>query len=82
MMASVSFTNISLRVKKYRMVISLSFPAMTGLADCSNGSRMLRPMLVSRPAPTCPASMIPAPAPVTSIHPASAILRPNSTACW
>ena len=79
--ASVSFTNISLRVKKYRIVISLSLPVITGLADCSNGSRMFSPMLASRPAPTCPAS-VPPPAPVTIIHPSAAIRRPNSIACW
>ena len=55
---------------------------MTGLASCSNGSRMLTPMLLSRPAPTWPASMMPLAAPVMTMQPAWATRRPNSTACW
>ena len=39
-------------------------------------------MLFSRPAPTWPASMMPLAAPVMTMKPASAIRRPNSTACW
>ena len=49
--ASDSLMNISLRVKKYRMVMSFGSPWTTGLADCSNGRRMLSPKLLSRPAP-------------------------------
>ena len=79
--ASDSFTNSSLRVKKYFRCISLASPSMIGLACCSNGSRMLTPMLFSRPAPTWPASMMPLAAPVMTMKPASAMRRPNSTAC-
>lgn len=63
---------MTLRVKKYFMVTSLASPAMTSLADCSNGRRMLTPMDRSRPAPSIPACMIPGPAPVTTIQPRSA----------
>ena len=55
---------------------------MIGLASCSNGKRMLTPMLFSRPAPTWPASMMPLAAPVMTIQPASAMRRLNATACW
>jgi hypothetical protein len=78
--ASHSFTNISLRVKKYFMCTSFGSPAITGFADCSNGSMMFRPIDDSRPAPRCPASMMPLAAPVTTNQPASAIARPRSTA--
>ena len=44
---------------------------MIGLADVSKGKRMLTPIDISRPAPDMPASMIPGPAPVTTIQPFS-----------
>ena len=67
--ASHSFTNISLRVKKYFMCTSFGSPAMTALDDCSKGSMMFRPIEFSRPAPTWPASMMPLAAPVTTSQP-------------
>ena len=70
--ARLSFTSISLRVKKYFMLTYFSSPAITGLAPCSNGSRMATPMLRARPAPSIAACMIPGPAPVTTIQPRSA----------
>ena len=72
MKAALSLTSISLRVKKYFMLTCLSSSAMIELAPASNGSRIDTPMLRSTPAPSIPASMIPGPAPVTTIHPASA----------
>ncbi len=54
---------------------------MTGLAPCSNGSRMATPMLCWRPAPSIAACMIPGPAPVTTIHPRSASVEAISVAC-
>ncbi len=59
--------------------MSFSSPAMTGFAVVSKGSRMATPKLASRPGPTWPAFMMPSPAPVMDIHPASAISRLNST---
>ena len=67
--ARLSFTSISLRVKKYFMLTYFSSPAMIGLAPCSNGRRIDTPMLFSRPAPSIPACMMPGPAPVMTIHP-------------
>jgi hypothetical protein len=67
-----SFMSMSLRVKKYFISTSLSFSAMKALAAASNGRRMFTPMAMSAPAPSLPAAMIPGPAPVTTIHPASA----------
>ena len=61
------------------LAISFRSPAIVSLADCSKGSDMFSPKLFSRPAPRCPASMIPPPAPVITIYPSSASLRPNST---
>ena len=61
MNARLSFTSISLRVKKYFMLTYFSSPAMIGLAPCSNGSRIDTPMLFSRPAPSIPACMMPGP---------------------
>ncbi len=40
------------------------------------------PMLLSRPAPTWPASMMPLAAPVMTMKPASAMRRPNAAAAW
>ena len=40
----LSLISISLRVKKYFMLTYLSSPAMTGLAPCSNGSRIDTPI--------------------------------------
>ena len=70
--AELSLTSISLRVKKYFMLTCLASPAITKLAPVSNGSRIDTPIERSRPAPSMPASMIPGPAPVTTIQPASA----------
>ena len=53
---------------------------MIGLASCSNGSRMLTPKLRSRPAPRWQASMMPPPAPVMTMKPASAMARANASA--
>ena len=75
-----SLTSISLRVKKYFMLTYFSSPAMTGLAPCSNGSRIDTPMLRSRPAPSIAACMMPGPAPVTTIQPRSARSRAMSVA--
>src|SRR3989304_24843 len=41
--------------------MSFESPATTGLSGCSKGSRMLIPIAISCPAPTCAASMIPSP---------------------
>ena len=79
--ARLSFTSISLRVKKYFIETYFSSPAMTGLAPCSNGSRIATPMLRSRPAPSIAACMIPGPAPVTTIHPRSASAAAMRVAC-
>ena len=79
--ARLSFTSISLRVKKYFMLTYFSSPAITGLAPCSNGSRIETPMLRSRPAPSIAACMIPGPAPVTTIHPRSASIEAIRVAC-
>ena len=80
---SHSLTNISLRVKKYFMCTSFGSPAMIGLAYCSKGSMMFSPIEFSRPAPTCPASMMPLAAPVTTSHAALGHRRGRmSTACW
>ena len=81
MNARLSFTSISLRVKKYFMLTYFSSPAMIGLAPCSNGSRIDTPMLFSRPAPSMPACMIPGPAPVMTIHPFSARLAATLRVC-
>ena len=70
--AALSFTSISLRVKKYFIETCFASPAMTELAPVSNGSRIDTPIERSRPAPSIPASMIPGPAPVMIIQPASA----------
>ena len=67
-----SLTSISFRVKKYRIETYLSSPAIIGFAEVSNGRRILTPIDISRPAPDIPASIIPGPAPVTTIHPSSA----------
>ncbi len=81
MNARLSFTSISLRVKKYFMLTYFSSPAMIGLAPCSNGSRIDTPMLFSRPAPSIPACMMPGPAPVMTIHPFSARLAATLRVC-
>ena len=60
--------------------MSLGSPAMSGLASCSKGSTMFTPKARSAPAPSMPASMIPGPAPVMTIHSASAMARPKSWA--
>ena len=52
------------------MLTYLSSPAITELAAVSNGSLMDTPIEFSRPAPSMPASMIPGPAPVTTMKPA------------
>ena len=75
-----SFMSMSLRVKKYFIVTSRG-SAMYGLASCSNGSRMFTPMVCSRPAPSDAACMMPAPAPVTTIHPRAAIAPASWRAC-
>ena len=80
MTALLWLTNISFRVKKYRKWISFSSPKMMSFAVVSNGSRIASPKLDSRPGPSCPARMIPSPAPVMLSHPRSAISALNSTA--
>jgi hypothetical protein len=72
---------MSLRVKKYFMLTNLSEPANRSEMPSSKGRRMLIPMLRSRPAPTLAASMIPGPAPVTTIQPDSASLPASTLAC-
>ena len=72
--------SMSLRVKKYRISTSLGSWAMNALAPCSWGRRMLTPKERSRPAPSIPAAMMPGPAPVTTIHPASARCAARSRA--
>ena len=59
--------------------MSFSSSRMTGLVLCSKGRRIATPKLAARPGPTCPACMMPPPAPVMAIHPAWAIRRLNST---
>jgi hypothetical protein len=78
--ALASFTRKSFRVKKYLKVTSLGSSAIHGLASCSNGRRMFSPKLFSPPAPSWAAPMMPAPAPVTTIHPSSVIRLPKSRA--
>ena len=53
---------------------------MNGFAPSSWGRRMLTPNAWSRPAPSVPAAMIPGPAPVTTIQPASASRAARSRA--
>ena len=60
-------------MKKYLKLMSLGSPSMTTLGSTSMGRRILAPKLCSAPAPPWPASMIPGPAPVITIHPRSAI---------
>jgi hypothetical protein len=76
-----SFTKTTLRVKKYLKLMSLGSPAITSLAACSNGSRMLTPNDASRPAPPCAAAMIPPPAPVITIQPSRAMRSAKAKAC-
>src|SRR4029453_11582837 len=64
----------------YLNVMSLGSEAIHGFASCSKGSRMLSPNERSPPPPACAPPMIPAPAPVTTIHPCSTMRRPNVTA--
>src|SRR3972149_3652018 len=49
--------------------MSLGSDSMIGLAWLSKGRRMLRPKLRAAPAPLCPASITPGPAPVLTIPP-------------
>src|SRR3989304_5481612 len=49
--------------------MSFESPATTGLSGCSKGSRMLIPIAISCPAPTCAASMIPSPPPQITSQP-------------
>ena len=65
------FTKASLRLKKYRKLMSFESPAITSFARCSKGSRMFTPNDEERPAPPCAAPMMPSPAPVITIQPAS-----------
>jgi len=51
------------------------------LARLNTCSRIDTPIEFSRPAPSMPASMIPGPAPVTTIHPADASRAATSRAC-
>ncbi len=78
--ASASFTNVTLRVKKYRKLTSFGSSAMNWLVAASNGRRMLTPKARSGPAPSIPASMIPGPAPVITIQSRAAIARANRRA--
>ena len=63
-------------------VINFGSSAMVEFGPCSNGNMMLTPKLLAAPAPSWPASMIPAAAPVMTMYPSAAIRRPNSTAAW
>ena len=76
-----SFTSISLRVKKYFMLTTRSDPASGPTVVSSNGSRIVTPRLRSGPAPSVAAAMMPGPAPVTTIQPASASW-PASSRAW
>ena len=80
-MAWDSFTKTTLRVKKYRKLMSLGSPAITSLAGCSKGSRMLTPKEASRPAPPWAAAMMPPPAPVITIQPAYTMRAAKVRAC-
>ncbi len=60
--------------------MSLGSDSMMGLAWLSKGRRMLRPKLWAAPAPSCPASMTPGPAPVITIQPSPAMRDANSLA--
>ena len=73
--------NSSLRVKKYRKLMSLGSSAMNWLVVVSNGSWMLTPNALSAPAPSMPASMIPGPAPVTTIQSSAAMAAARSRVC-
>ena len=79
--ACTSFTKSSFRVKKYLRWTSFWSCEMTAFDSCSKGSMMLTPIDIFWPAPTWAPSMMPPPAPVTTIHWAAAIRRPNSTDC-
>ena len=69
-----SLMKASLRVKKYRKLMSFGSSAMNWPWSRSRtGSRMLTPKECSAPAPSMPASMIPGPAPVMTIQSRSAI---------
>ena len=72
--------NMILRVKKYLKSINLGSPAMNPLAPCSIGRRIPTPKLRAAPAPSCPAAMMPGPAPVITIHPREAIDSAKSRA--
>ena len=71
----------SLRVKKYRKLMSFGSSAMNWLVEASNGSRMLTPKEFSVPAPSIPADMIPGPAPVMTIQSRSAMAAAKARAC-
>jgi hypothetical protein len=60
--------------------MSFLSPAMISLAVVSKGRRIATPKLPSRPAPPWPAFMMPSPAPVMTIQPASDMRRLKSTA--
>jgi hypothetical protein len=73
--------NISFRGEEVAEWISLSSPAMTSLAVVSKGQADGHAETRGAPpGPTCPACMIPPPAPVITIQPFSAMRRLNSTA--
>ena len=71
--ASDSFRNVTLRVKKYLKLMSFASPSMNRFGSDSIGSRIAAPKLRSAPAPSCPAAMIPGPAPVMTIQLRAAI---------
>ena len=58
--------------------MSFGSPAMNWLVAVSNGNSMLTPNALSAPAPSMPASMIPGPAPVTTIQSRAATAAANS----
>ena len=68
-------------MKKYRIATYFSSPAIIEFAEVSNGKRMLTPIDISLPAPDMPASMIPGPAPVTTIQPLSANFLATASVC-
>ena len=69
--------NVIFRVKKYLKLMSFVLPWMNRFGSDSKGRRIDAPKLCSAPAPSCPAAMMPEPAPVITIHFCSAIAFAN-----
>ncbi|MNY41674.1 hypothetical protein D3C86_1765060 [compost metagenome] len=81
MNASEFFTKVTLRVKKWRKRMAMSW---YGLPCCSCGSSMFRPTLADLPAcaPLLAASMMPGPPPEITAKPASENSRAISMVFW